>query len=130
MQLWCLINQKKKIRVTISNSVYLLYKLCIQHVLSRLTKYSGFHLLETWDVKAKHSWEIYDTMASKLQHMSVIPREFTLQYLEQITDNFSEDHIIGRGEHGVVYKVYFILSYMHVLIYLRTYYNYNKPCKF
>lgn len=43
-------------------------------------------------------------MASKLQHMSVIPREFTLQYLEQITDNFSEGHIIGRGEHGVVYK--------------------------
>ncbi|KAM3392918.1 hypothetical protein ACQJBY_013859 [Aegilops geniculata] len=43
-------------------------------------------------------------MASSSQHTSLTPREFTLQYLGQITDNFSEDHIIGQGEHGVVYK--------------------------
>ena len=31
-------------------------------------------------------------------------REFTLEFLEQITDNFSEERVIGRGGYGVVYK--------------------------
>ncbi|KAF7082741.1 hypothetical protein CFC21_086598 [Triticum aestivum] len=35
---------------------------------------------------------------------STTTREFTLEFLEQITDNFSEKHVIGRGGYGVVYK--------------------------
>ncbi|KAI4978904.1 hypothetical protein ZWY2020_015657 [Hordeum vulgare] len=31
-------------------------------------------------------------------------REFTFEFLERITDNFSEKHIIGSGAYGVVYK--------------------------
>ena len=38
--------------------------------------------------------------------------ELPLQYLKDITDNFSSDREIGRGGFGVVYKVYFLtLSY-------------------
>ncbi|VAH99823.1 unnamed protein product [Triticum turgidum subsp. durum] len=31
--------------------------------------------------------------------------EFTVGFLNSITDNFSEERIIGRGRHGLVYKV-------------------------
>ncbi|KAF6992256.1 hypothetical protein CFC21_009268 [Triticum aestivum] len=43
-------------------------------------------------------------MANKIQHTSATTREFTLELLKQITDNFSEEHVIGRGGYGVVYK--------------------------
>uniref|UniRef100_M8CP61 Cysteine-rich receptor-like protein kinase 29 n=1 Tax=Aegilops tauschii TaxID=37682 RepID=M8CP61_AEGTA len=43
-------------------------------------------------------------MANNLEHTSATMREFTLELLKQITDNFSEEHIIGRGGYGVVYK--------------------------
>ncbi|VAH23394.1 unnamed protein product [Triticum turgidum subsp. durum] len=43
-------------------------------------------------------------MANNLEHTSATTREFTLELLKQITDNFSEDHVIGRGGYGVVYK--------------------------
>ncbi|VAH99801.1 unnamed protein product [Triticum turgidum subsp. durum] len=32
------------------------------------------------------------------------PYEFTVGFLNSITDNFSEERIIGRGRHGLVYK--------------------------
>ena len=35
--------------------------------------------------------------------------ELPLQYLKDITDNFSSDREIGRGGFGVVYKVYTII---------------------
>lgn len=53
-------------------------------------------------------------MANNLEHTSATMREFTLELLKQITDNFSEEHIIGRGGYGVVYKVY---SYAYYLIF-------------
>lgn len=43
-------------------------------------------------------------MANKIQRTSATTREFTLELLKQITDNFSEEHVIGRGGYGVVYK--------------------------
>ncbi|XP_037450561.1 cysteine-rich receptor-like protein kinase 26 [Triticum dicoccoides] len=43
-------------------------------------------------------------MANKFEHTNVITREFTYQYLEEITDNFSDKNIIGSGGYGVVYK--------------------------
>lgn len=43
-------------------------------------------------------------MSSEFEHTSATTREFTLDFLKQITNNFSEDHIIGRGGYGVVYK--------------------------
>ncbi|KAM3300488.1 hypothetical protein ACQJBY_041483 [Aegilops geniculata] len=43
-------------------------------------------------------------MANKIQHTSATTREFTLELLKQITDNFSEEHVIGHGAYGVVYK--------------------------
>lgn len=32
-------------------------------------------------------------------------REFTLEFLKNITNDFSEENIIGRGGYGFVYKV-------------------------
>ncbi|KAI4978906.1 hypothetical protein ZWY2020_015659 [Hordeum vulgare] len=44
-------------------------------------------------------------LANKFEQTSVTTtREFTLKFLEQITNNFSEEHEIGRGGFGVVYK--------------------------
>ncbi|XP_037438896.1 putative receptor-like protein kinase At4g00960 [Triticum dicoccoides] len=43
-------------------------------------------------------------MESSLQDASPQPREFPLEYLQRITNNFSEDNIIGEGGFGVVYK--------------------------
>jgi hypothetical protein len=37
---------------------------------------------------------------------SATTREFPLEFLKRITDDFSEKHIIGSGGYGVVYKVY------------------------
>ncbi|KAM3280135.1 hypothetical protein ACQJBY_047118 [Aegilops geniculata] len=43
-------------------------------------------------------------MESNLQDTSPMPREFKFEFLQRITNNFSEDHIIGHGAFGVVYK--------------------------
>ncbi|CAL4981043.1 unnamed protein product [Urochloa decumbens] len=44
-------------------------------------------------------------MDTKLQqHTSVMPKEFTLRLLNQITDHFSSKRIIGHGGCGIVYK--------------------------
>ncbi|XP_037455767.1 putative receptor-like protein kinase At4g00960 [Triticum dicoccoides] len=43
-------------------------------------------------------------LATNFEHTSVTTREFKLEFLEQITDNFSKERIIGRGGYGVVYK--------------------------
>ncbi|VAI53403.1 unnamed protein product [Triticum turgidum subsp. durum] len=43
-------------------------------------------------------------MANTFEHTNVTTREFTFQYLQQITNNFSQEHIIGQGGFGVVYK--------------------------
>ncbi|VAI92585.1 unnamed protein product [Triticum turgidum subsp. durum] len=43
-------------------------------------------------------------MLSRLQHTSGVTSPFSFEMLKQITNNFSEEHIIGRGAYGVVYK--------------------------
>ncbi|KAF7044968.1 hypothetical protein CFC21_054124 [Triticum aestivum] len=43
-------------------------------------------------------------MESNLQDTSPPPREFPLEVLQRITNNFSDDSIIGEGGFGVVYK--------------------------
>ncbi|XP_044391652.1 uncharacterized protein [Triticum aestivum] len=43
-------------------------------------------------------------MASNLQNKSPLTREFRLEFLQSITNNFSDDRIIGKGGFGVVYK--------------------------
>lgn len=42
--------------------------------------------------------------------MNPTVKEFTLENLNHMTDNFSEDRIIGRGRYGAIYKVYNIIS--------------------
>ena len=37
-------------------------------------------------------------------------REFTLEFLERITNKFSEQNIVGRGAYGVIYKVRTIIT--------------------
>jgi serine/threonine protein kinase len=44
-------------------------------------------------------------MEEELQHTSAVtPKDFTLSFLERITNKFSKDNIIGYGGYGVVYK--------------------------
>jgi hypothetical protein len=65
-------------------------------------------------------------MANEFKQTDATTREFTLEFLEQITDNFSEEKIIGRGGYGVVYKV--SVSMNHLLFQnamLCYYHNYN-----
>ncbi|XP_062198297.1 putative serine/threonine-protein kinase, partial [Phragmites australis] len=40
----------------------------------------------------------------KLHHTSVVPRDFSFQLLEDITDGFSKEHKVGSGGYGDVYK--------------------------
>ena len=54
-------------------------------------------------------------MANKIQRTSATTREFTLEFLEQITDNFSKEHVIGSGGYGVVYKVYSYAYYLDLV---------------
>ncbi|CAN6371456.1 unnamed protein product [Urochloa humidicola] len=51
-----------------------------------------------------HEANIHRTMENKLQLTIEFPREPKLQYVEQITGNFSNEFEIGRGSFGVVYK--------------------------
>ncbi|XP_047079183.1 cysteine-rich receptor-like protein kinase 44 [Lolium rigidum] len=43
-------------------------------------------------------------MENRLQQTIETTREFKIQLLQHITNNFSEEHVIGRGGYGVVYK--------------------------
>nr|WEM02089.1 wheat tandem kinase WTK-TM [Triticum dicoccoides] len=43
-------------------------------------------------------------MEYKSQHTSATPTGLTFKLLEHATNNFSDDHIIGSGSYGVVYK--------------------------
>ncbi|CAO2149658.1 unnamed protein product [Urochloa humidicola] len=43
-------------------------------------------------------------MESKLQHTSMVPIDLTYKKLEDITNSFSEDHKVGSGGYGSVYK--------------------------
>ncbi|VAI53334.1 unnamed protein product [Triticum turgidum subsp. durum] len=43
-------------------------------------------------------------MGDNFEHTSATTKVFTLEFLGQITDNFSEERVIGRGGYGVVYK--------------------------
>ncbi|XP_047047367.1 disease resistance protein RGA5-like [Lolium rigidum] len=45
-----------------------------------------------------------NTTLNRLHHTSGATSQFEFALLEQITDNFSKDRIIGRGAYGVVYK--------------------------
>ncbi|KAM0833332.1 hypothetical protein ACQ4PT_064322 [Festuca glaucescens] len=44
------------------------------------------------------------TLERKLQKQCSRPHEIPLQHLKEITDNFSDDRILGQGGFGVVYK--------------------------
>ncbi|WVZ79684.1 hypothetical protein U9M48_027237 [Paspalum notatum var. saurae] len=46
----------------------------------------------------------YDKLESMLQDGSSEPRNLPLQYLRNITDNFSDERILGEGGFGTVYK--------------------------
>ncbi|WVZ79706.1 hypothetical protein U9M48_027257 [Paspalum notatum var. saurae] len=46
----------------------------------------------------------YDKLESMLQDGSSEPRNLPLQYLRNITDNFSDERLIGEGGFGTVYK--------------------------
>ena len=50
-------------------------------------------------------------MASNLQNKSPLTREFRLEFLQSIMNNFSDDCIIGKGGFGVVYKVRFLITF-------------------
>jgi hypothetical protein len=46
-----------------------------------------------------------DTLESMSQHGSSGPRNLPLEYLRNITNNFSDDQLLGEGGFGMVYKV-------------------------
>ncbi|XP_051180402.1 uncharacterized protein [Lolium perenne] len=43
-------------------------------------------------------------MENKLENTTETTKEFTYQFLERITDDFSKERIVGRGGFGIVYK--------------------------
>lgn len=49
-------------------------------------------------------------MENDPHHTNVMPRDFTLHFLEEITNKFSKDRIIGYGGYGVVYKARLLLG--------------------
>ena len=49
-------------------------------------------------------------MENELQDASETPREFTFQWLQRITNDFSEEREVGRGGFGTVYKVLLLLT--------------------
>lgn len=51
------------------------------------------------------------------------PHEFTVGFLNRITNGFSGELIIGRGRHGVVYKV--LVRTMLLLLLLHLYFDEN-----
>lgn len=42
----------------------------------------------------------------KLHHLEMPPKIMPLQFLEEITDNFSKERKLGSGTFGNVYKVH------------------------
>jgi hypothetical protein len=46
-----------------------------------------------------------DTLEHILQDPNSMPRVMQLEYLERITDNFSDERLLGEGGFGKVYKV-------------------------
>jgi hypothetical protein len=51
-------------------------------------------------------WDL-GNLERKLQKQCSRPQEVPLQHLKEITDNFSDQRILGQGGFGVVYKVIF-----------------------
>lgn len=51
-------------------------------------------------------------MADKIQHSTdAMPTDLKFSLLEKITGNFSEEHQIGHGGYGIVYKVRLIFMF-------------------
>lgn len=53
-----------------------------------------------------------DDKENTLEHARVMPVDLTYKKLEEITNGFSEEHKVGSGGYGVVYKVWFILVFL------------------
>jgi hypothetical protein len=56
---------------------------------------------------------IHEEMDKRQKFVSTLTRNPKLQFLEDITNNFSHEREIGRGSFGVVYKV--CLTYIFIL---------------
>jgi hypothetical protein len=56
-------------------------------------------------------------MEDGLQHTSAIPRDLTFDFLEHITNKFSNDQIVGRGGYGMVYKVLLLFTSLYSKLY-------------
>mgnify|MGYP003703026537 CR=1 FL=1 len=56
---------------------------------------------------------IHEEMEKRQKFVSTLTRNPKLQFLEDITNNFSHEREIGRGSFGVVYKV--CLAYIFIL---------------
>ncbi|WVZ79687.1 hypothetical protein U9M48_027239 [Paspalum notatum var. saurae] len=70
----------------------------------KLKKPSLYQLVDFSSKEMDSESSRYDKLESMLQDGSSEPRNLPLQYLRNITDNFSDERLLGEGGFGTVYK--------------------------